>query len=181
MLRRIRALLKFRRGLVARREQRPADARRAFGEAAELARRCGSKQLLVPALKGLAQIERDTGNTAAAVPLYEAAVAESRAIGDPVLLAHTLRHLGDVHQDLDQFARAESLYSECLALYRENRSARPLDVANAVRPYALLKERTGRIAEARELWTEAHRLYSSVNARAGIDESASHLQRCQDR
>jgi tetratricopeptide (TPR) repeat protein len=157
------------------------DARREFGEAAELARRCGSKRLLVPALKGLAQVERDTGNTAAAVPLYEAAVAESRAIGDPLLLAHTLRHLGDVYQDLDQLARAEMPYSEALTLYRKNRSVPPLDLANAVRPFALLKERTGRTAEACELWAEAHRLYSSVNARAGVDESASHLQRCQGR
>lgn len=180
MLQRVRVLLKFRRGLLARRSQRPADARREFGEAADLARQCGSRRLLVPALKGLAQIERDSGNTAAAVPLYEAAVAESRSIGDPLLLAHTLRHLGDVHQDLDQLAQAESLYSEALTLYRESRSARPLDLANAVRPYALLKERTGRMAEARELWAEAHRLYSSVNVRAGVDESASHLQRCQE-
>jgi tetratricopeptide (TPR) repeat protein len=181
MLKRIRALLKFRRGLLARRSQRPDDARREFGAAAELARQCGSKRLLVPALKGLAQIERDTGNAAAAVPLYEAAVAESRAIGDQLLLAHTLRHLGDVHQDLDQLAQAESLYSESLALYRQSGSARPLDLANAVRPYALLKERTGRTAEACELWAEAHRLYSSVNVRAGVDESATHLRRCQDR
>src|SRR5262245_59857769 len=99
MLRRIRALWKFRRGLLARRAGRSAEARREFGAAAELAQRSGSKHLRVPALKGLAQIERDTGNTAAALPFYEEAVADCRAIGDRALLAHTLRHLGDAHQD----------------------------------------------------------------------------------
>lgn len=176
MLQRIRALLKFRRGLLARRTARYADARLEFGEAAALARRCGSKRLLVPALKGLAQIERDTGNTAAAVPLYDEAVVECRAIGDPLLLAHTVRHLGDVHQDLDRLAQAEVCYREALSLYRESGSARQLDLANALRPYALLKERTGRATEARELWTEAQALYASANVRAGVDESARHLQ-----
>ena len=177
MFKRIRSLLKFRRGLLARRAGRSADARREFGAAAELARRCGSKQLRVPALKGVAQIERDTGNTAAAVPLYEEAVADCRAIGDRALLAHTLRHLGDVHRDLSQFAQAETCYREALSLYRASESTRPLDLANAVRPFALLKERTGQHAEARELWAEAHRLYTSVNARAGVEECASHLQK----
>ncbi|HEY9183252.1 MAG TPA: tetratricopeptide repeat protein [Gammaproteobacteria bacterium] len=172
--------MKFRRGLLARKAGRHADARREFGAAAELARRCGSKQLLVPSLKGVAQIERDTGNAAAAVPLYEEAVANCRAIGDRALLAHTLRHLGDVHQDLEQLAPAETCYREALALYRESGSAKPLDLANALRPYALLKERTGRNTEARELWAEAHRLYASVNAEAGVAESASHMQRLDE-
>lgn len=177
MFERIRALLMFRRGLLARRVGRHAEARDGFGEAAALARRCGSKQLLVPALKGLAQIERDRGHAAEALPLYEEAVGHCREIGDRVLLAHTLRHLGDVHQDLDQLAQAEACYREALSLYRESGSARPLDLANAVRPYALLKERTGHHAEAHELWTEAHRLYASVNAGAGVEESASHIRK----
>ena len=177
MLQSIRILLRFRRGLHARRAGRSADARREFGAAADLARRCGSKRLLVPALKGVAQIERDTGNPAAAVPLYEEAVSDCRAIGDRVLLAHTLRHLGDVQQDLDRFALAEACYREALALYRASDSTRPLDLANAVRPFALLKERAGQHTEARELWTEAQRLYTSVNARAGVEECTSHLQK----
>jgi hypothetical protein len=81
-----------------------------------------------------------------------------------------------VHQDLDRMPQAEACYSEALSLYRETRTVRALDLANAVRPYALLKERTGRTTEARELWTEAHALYARVNARAGIDESARHIQ-----
>jgi len=175
MLQRIRILLKFRRGLHARSAGRPADARREFGAAADLARRCGSKRLLVPALKGVAQIERDTGNTPAAVPLYEEAVSECRAIGDRVLLAHTLRHLGDAHQDLERFAQAEACYREALEFYRASDSTRPLDLANAVRSSALLKERTGRGAEALELWAEAHRLYASVNARVGVEEAERHM------
>jgi tetratricopeptide (TPR) repeat protein len=176
VFKKIRVLLMLRRGFLARRADSPADARREFSQAISLSRQLGSKRLLISALNGLAQIARDSGQTVEAVPLYEEAVSHSRGIGNGVLLAHTIRHLGDAHQDLDHLVQAEACYREALSLYRGSNATRRLDLANAVRPYALLKERTGYDSEARELWTEAHRLYSSVNARAGIDESASHLR-----
>jgi tetratricopeptide (TPR) repeat protein len=86
-----------------------------------------------------------------------------------------VRHLGDAHQDLDQHGQAESCYREALSLYRAGDS-RPLDLANAIRSYALLKECAGQHEEARELWAEARTLYASVNASGGVDECTSHLQ-----
>jgi tetratricopeptide (TPR) repeat protein len=177
MLERLKLVLTLRRGFLARRADRSADARREFGNAISLARHCGSKRLLVSALKGLAQIERDTGRTAEAIPLYVKAVSHSRGLEDRVFLAHTIRHLGDTYQDLDDLVEAESCYREALSLYRESGGTRRLDLANAVRPYALLKERTGDDTGAYALWNLAHQLYSSVKARTGVEESASHMQK----
>jgi hypothetical protein len=71
---------------------------------------------------------------------------------------------------------AEPCYEEALALYRSSGpTAPPLDLANAVRPLATLRERVGKPDEAVLLWREARDLYLSVNVRAGVDECSKHL------
>jgi tetratricopeptide (TPR) repeat protein len=167
----------LRRGHLARRADQLAEAREHFAQAASISRRNGSRRLLVSALKGVAQIERDNGRPGDSVPFYEEAVSLCRQIGDHVLQAHTIRHLGDAYQDIESLENAAECYREALSLYRESGHAGHLDLANAVRPFAILKERMGDTSGASELWREAHQLYSSVNARAGIDESAIHLQK----
>ncbi len=176
MIRKLKALMTLRRGNAARRAGRLADAHDAFSQAVSNSRACGSRRLLIRALKGLGQSHRDSGHASDAIPLYEEAAGLCLEIGDQMMLAHTIRHLGDIYQDTDDMERAESCYAEALAVYRQNSSTRHADLANAVRPFALLKERLGDKAAAYELWTEAHRLYSSVNSQPGIDESASHLR-----
>ena len=47
-----------------------------------------------------------------------------------------------------------------------------LDLANALRAMAVLKERVGARAEAAELWREAGSLYERANVEAGVAESA---------
>lgn len=129
----------------ARREDRLSDARRNWAEAAALCREGGQKRELVQALKGLGQ-------------LYEEAVALCRRAGDPHGLAHTVRHLGDIHQDAGRVALAEPCYHEALTLYRSQERVFPLDLANALRPLAILKESQGQVEEARRLWEEARDL-----------------------
>jgi len=51
----------------------------------------------------------------------------------------------------------------------------PLDLANAIRGFAVLKDKAGETHEAQRLWQEAHRIYLSVNATAAIVESAAGL------
>src|SRR5438552_13362449 len=92
----------MRQAAQARREQRLADAQRDLIEAVALCRQTGVRRDLVPALKGLGQIERDLGRGEAARPLYEEAVALCRQEGDALALAHTVRHLGEIHQDAGQ-------------------------------------------------------------------------------
>lgn len=171
------AWLLIARGYRARRAGRSADARRHFAQAVAASRRASSSTGLVRSLKGLGQIERDLGRGDAALPLYEEAVRICRDAGDALRLAHTIRHLGDIHQDEARFELAEPCYREALAIYRSHHRTAPLDLANAVRPFAILHETLGRPEQAIDLWTEARDLYVSMNLQAGVAESSDHLAR----
>jgi ankyrin repeat protein len=151
----------------------PDEARALFAEAATKSRENGNRRELIDALKGVAQIERDLGRRTEALPFYEEAVAVCRDISDPLLLAHTLRHLGDLHHDDGRDDLAEPLYDEALALYRES-EAPPLDLANALRSLAVIKD-----SEA--LWEEAFRLYAATNVAPGVVEAALRLAKRADR
>lgn len=118
-----------------------------------------------------AQQARKAGQLYQAAGLYSQAAELYRAAGHELRLAHTLRHAADVLRDDGKLAQAEPLYLEALALYRAHPEAPHLDLANALRPLALLRE-----AQARQLWTEARDLYDSVGVEAGVNECSQHLQ-----
>jgi tetratricopeptide (TPR) repeat protein len=159
----------------ARKEKRLDDAKRDWAEALELCRLEGMKRDLVVALKGLGQIERDIGRGDAALPLYDEAVALCREVDEPLALAHTIRHLGDIHLEAGRLELAEPCYHEALTLYRGNERTGALDLANAIRPLAILKEQKGEVKEARSLWAEAKELYAAVDVAAGVAESSRHI------
>ena len=166
---------------LARRENRLPDAHRDLVEAVALCRQSGKPGSLIQALKKLGQIERDLGRGNAALPLYEEAVALCRDKSDPLLLAHTVRHLGDIHQDAGRVALAEPCYHEALLLYRGDEGTPPLDLANALRPLAILKEKTGDLDEARRLFAEARDLYAAIGVRAGVVECQARVARLDRR
>jgi tetratricopeptide (TPR) repeat protein len=103
------------------------------------------------------------------------AVASLRKVDDPLRLAHTVRHLGDAYYYAGRWPLAEPCYVEALAIYRRYENRRPLDLANAIRSFAVLKDEVGAAEEAERLWQEAHDLYLSLDASAGIAESAARL------
>ena len=72
---------------------------------------------------------------------------------------------------------AEPCYQEALALYRGDERTAPLDLANAIRPLASLRETQERVEEARRLWEEARGLYASAHVKEGVDESTARLAR----
>jgi tetratricopeptide (TPR) repeat protein len=162
-------------GMQARREDRPADAKRCFAEAEEMSRQSGSKADLARALKGIGQIERDAGYLDAALALYEEALVLYRAENDALKIAHTVRHVGDIHQDAVRIEAAGPCYDEALKIYRAHQETDALDLANTLRGAALLKEKTGHREEARLLWQEARELYSKQNVEAGVAESTKRL------
>jgi tetratricopeptide (TPR) repeat protein len=159
----------------ARREGRGADAEHGLREAIEASRHCGSRIHLIRALKGLAHVVRDLRQDERAVPLYEEAVTLCREEGDVLLLAHTVRHLGDLHRGADRLDDANRCYSEALSLYRSATSPPALDVANALRPAALMREHDGDAAGARQLWSEAQILYQAAGIQPGVNECSRHL------
>jgi tetratricopeptide (TPR) repeat protein len=163
------------RGHAERREQRLDDALLTFAEAVAAARRDGNDADLVHALKGLGQIERDAGRGQRALPLYEEAAELCLANDDLHGLAHALRHLGDIHQDADGWSAAESYYQQALNLYRRLPDVSVLDLANALRPYALLRERLGDVEAATPLWREARMHYLSAGIAAAVEECDLHL------
>lgn len=161
----------------AHRENRFRDARRDFTEAIALGRGGGSRTDLITALKGLAQIERHLENGEAARVRYEEAVVLCREEGVEMLLAHTIRHLGDVHREAGQRDLAEPAYREALEIYRRHPETKPLDLANTLRPLALLKESREENDEAVLFWREARDLYTAAGVRKGAAECSAHLKR----
>lgn len=166
----------IRRGMAARRDDRPDDAMRHMKAAVALARFGNDPLALARALHGQANVERDRGEVRAALDLYLEAVPLCRQGDDPLVLAHTARHLGDVLREMGDLEAAGRCYGEALALYRADPDAPPLDVANAVRPAAILCEALGEDDQARALWREAGGLYRRAGVEAGVSESAAHLE-----
>lgn len=128
-------------------------------------------------LKDLGRSERSAGELEAARSLYEEAALLCRAEGHGVLLAHTLRHLGDINREVGRLDVAERCYDEALGIYRDEIRRRPLDVANALRSVALLREDQARGDQAQALWEEARELYADVGIQEGVDECCAHLAR----
>jgi len=160
----------------ARRQGHLADAKRDLLEAVETCLRSGSRVELARALKDLGQIECDLDNYDAALQHYEEALALYRAEGDVLKIAHTVRHVGDIHRYEGRLTQAEKCYHEALNLYRNDPRTPLLDLANAIRPLAILKFDTGATDEARSLWEETRKLYTAVNVEAGVAESSRRLR-----
>jgi tetratricopeptide (TPR) repeat protein len=163
-------------GQCARQENRLAEARGAYAEAVELGRLGDNPGLLVQALKRLGGIERDLGAKDAALTHYREAAALQRGLHDALGLAHTLRHVGDVLREAGQLDAALPCYAEALAIYNAQADADALDLANALRGYALLRGALGERAEAAALWREAGTLYKQANIAAGVEESERQLK-----
>lgn len=108
---------------------------------------------------------------------YEKKVARARASGDARALAHALRHLVEIHTGAGRHELADAFISEALELYRPMRDLPPLELANTLRPLALLREAQGRLDEARDAWEQARVLYEATGIEAGVAECDAHLRR----
>jgi len=162
----------------ARRERRLDHAYAGFEEVASICRKEGKRIEMVKALNGLAQIERDRDNPDAALPHYSEAVEFCREFDEGLLLAHTIRHLGDLYQQIGQLNSADSCYREALEIYRNDAGTEKLELANAIRPTALLMEKLSKAEDARRFWEEAKALYAAAGVREGIDECTQRIKRC---
>ena len=129
------------------------------------------------ALAQRAKAARNAGRLAEAIALYAEAAESARREGDALTLAHRLRHIGDIHLDQDRTDAAAPFYDEALALYRSRADVRPLDLANALRPMALLNEARDQPEAARHCWSEARDLYAREGVEAGVAECERHLAR----
>ena len=163
------------RAVAARRESRLDDAKRDLIEAVALCRKGQEEIDLAKALTALGQIESDLHDHAGALKNYEDAAAIYRATNDSQRLAHTIRHIGDMHRRQKRADLAEPCYREAVELYRCDPTTPPLDLANALRGFAMLKDDMGEQLEAKPLWEEARELYAAVEVKEGVAESSRRL------
>ena len=91
--------------------------------------------------------------------------------------AHAIRHLADILRHVGSAAEAAHYYEEALKVYRQHSESRPLDLANTLRGFALLKGGIGESEGANSLWQEARSLYESVHVQAGVEESEREIAR----
>jgi hypothetical protein len=75
---------------------------------------------------------------------------------------------------------AATSYAEALGIYRAHSGTQKLDLANALRGFALVKEAGGENAEARAMWEEAGSLYADVNVETGVAESARRVAKLRE-
>lgn len=165
------------KGYAARRESRLAEAGERFSEAVDLCRVGNDPVLLAQALAGLGQIESDLNSLDGAIKCYEESVELYRAADRPLALAHTIRHVADLLLKQVKLDLAAERYREALEIYRSHKETPPLDLANTLRGYALVKSSTGDAEEATRLWREAGGLYASVGVEAGVVESKAQIER----
>src|SRR5438445_687478 len=71
------------------------------------------------------------------------AVASARRGDDSLRLAHRVRHLGGAYYYAGRWTLAEPCYVEALSIYRRHERTRPLDLAHAIRRFAVLKGEVG--------------------------------------
>ena len=164
-------------GYRARSEHRAAEAKDCFLKAIDLCTGTEERALLARALTGLGQIERDLEDLPGALKHYQDAVQIYRTLDNPLALAHTIRHAGDILRNARQLDLAAACYVDALSIYRENSATLALDLANAIRGFALVKGEAGDGQEAKLLWKEAARLYAEVGVQPGVDESEAQLAR----
>jgi hypothetical protein len=117
---------------------------------------------------------RREGHRDDAMRIAAEAIALLRRVDEPLRLAHTIRHLADMNQEAAQPQLAEPLYDEAIAIYRRHPETPPLDLANAIRGLAELKDEE-------HLWQEAHDLYVATNVPPGVAETARRLARLAQR
>jgi tetratricopeptide (TPR) repeat protein len=160
---------------LARREGRLADAYRDSTEAHLLSQKGGDPDCSIRALRMLGQIRRDEGRPEHALQHYLEAVAVCRTHGGALRLAHAIRHLGDLLVELRRLDEAAIEYETALALYRQESSRTPLDLANTLRAIAVIKQKIGDARAARPFWEEARTLYSAANIEPRVAECELHL------
>jgi len=133
--------------------------------------------IMVTAIEAVSQGRqaRNDKNFPEARAHYAEAATIYRNQNDSLAYAHTLRHIADIYRQESKLAEAKPLYEESLELYRSNLDTKLLDLANTVRPYALLNEEQGDCELARKLWEEARNLYGSLRVDAGVSECEAHL------
>ena len=124
----------------------------------------------------LAYVERSLRDLDASRERYLQSSQIYRSLDNPMKTARTMRHAADILREQKRPDQAELFYSEAIEIYRRHDETPPLDLGNAIRGFALLKEDSGDRSQALRLWREARDLYQLVGIDAGISESTARIR-----
>jgi len=124
------------------------------------------------------QFEYDQDEFEAALGLARQSLSHyENSGGNPNQLAHTRRHMADLMLHLDRLESAEKEYLQVIQIYRSAANFHEMDLANALRGYALLLEKKNRSKEAVIVWKEARGLYDKYKIAEGVQEADQHLEK----
>jgi tetratricopeptide (TPR) repeat protein len=158
-------------GRKAKSERRPEDARSAFQEALTECHGNEEGPLVAPLYEELAYVERNLRDLESAERHYRKASDLYRRLDNLLKTAHTMRHAADILREQNKWDESALLYAETLEIYRNHQETPPLDLANAIRGFALPKEDQEDPEQAVRLWQEAGKLYEMTGIEAGVAES----------
>ena len=162
-------------GRKEKREHHFKYARSLFQKALDESRTSENRGLRATLYVELAYVERTLGELEHSKTHYLLAARIFRDLNQPLRWAHTARHAADILREQEKREEADRLYDEVLIVYRNNSDTNRLDLANAIRGYALLKSQMKSVDQARALWEQARDLYQSENVDAGVDESRKQI------
>jgi tetratricopeptide (TPR) repeat protein len=156
---------------IAKKERRLEEAAELFRKALTECVPSDSPAMCATLYEELAYVERNLQDLNTSLKLYRQASRVYRDLGNTLKAAHTMRHAADILREQKRVDEAAPLYTEALEIYRKHNDTPPLDLANAIRGFALLKEGVGDRTEALMLWREARDLYELTGVEAGVLES----------
>jgi tetratricopeptide (TPR) repeat protein len=156
---------------IAKKERRLEEAAELFRKALTECVPSDSPAMCATLYEELAYVERNLQDLNTSLKLYRQASRVYRDLGNTLKAAHTMRHAADILREQKRVDEAAPLYTEALEIYRKHNDTPPLDLANAIRGFALLKEGVGDRTEALRLWREARDLYELTGVEAGVLES----------
>ena len=105
------------------------------------------------------QIEADQDQPKKALELCKKSLLFYRKTKDPQRIAHSVRHVADLETRLKLYQNAEGHYLEALQIYRNHENSGLMDLANALRGYAILLSLINKKEEAILTWKEAKEIY----------------------
>jgi tetratricopeptide (TPR) repeat protein len=162
-------------GRVAKKQHRLKYAQSLFRKALDESRSSDNRQLRATLYAELAYVERTLRELDHSITHYLQAAEIWHELEQPLRRAHSVRHAADILREQGKQQESGRLYVEALETYRANRDSPRLDLANAIRGFALLKTQMGCTREALTLWEEARNLYQTGNIQAGVDECTAQI------
>ena len=121
------------------------------------------------------QLEYDQENLTEALELSSKSVSYYKKANNPDRIAHATRHMADLQRHLNLDSQSEDSYRYAIDIYREIAATRRGDLANALRGFALVLEKRGKVEAAIDTWGEVKALYQSLGLEEGVDEAIERL------